>query len=367
MIVKAAVLDRQFFAHQQEYEEAALRVLRSGWYILGQECIAFEQEFAQTFGVEHCVALNSGLDALCLAIRALGIGLGDEVIVPANTFIATVLAITNEGATPVFVEPDEYYNLDAACIESAITHKTRAIIVVHLYGQTANMHPIASLAKKHGLYLVEDCAQSHLAAFDGKISGLWGNIACFSFYPAKNLGAFGDSGAAISNNAGFAEKMRMLRNYGSKVRYYNELAGINSRMDEIQAALLRVKLKYLKELNVERIELAERYLTGVKNPLIELPRVREKAEHIWHQFVVRCKSRDALQAYLKENGITTLIHYPVPPHLAVCYKGLGYKQGDFPVTEQYADEVLSLPIYNGMTDAEISYVIDTVNAYKGEK
>lgn len=366
MKIDLAVLDRQFELHKYEYEMAALRALRSGWYILGHELEDFETEFKAFVGAKHCVGLNSGLDALTLAVRALGIGAGDEVIVPANTYIATVLGITANGATPVFVEPDEYYNLDADKIETMITSKTKAIMVVHLYGQAANMLKIKQIADVHKLYLLEDCAQSHGSHFGDTMTGCFGDIGCFSFYPTKNLGAFGDAGAAVTDNAELAEKIRMLRNYGSKVKYHNEYEGVNSRLDEIQAALLRVKLSHLPELTEERKKIAGKYLSGIKNPLIRLPKLRDEAEHVYHQFVVRVEHRDDFQVYLKQNDIATVIHYPIPPHLAECYHGLGYKKGDFPVAEKMAEEVLSLPMYNGMTEEEIQYVIDICNAWTGD-
>ncbi len=362
--IKCNVLDRQFQMYQSEYERAALRVLRSGWYVLGNEVRQFEEAFARFVGRKYCVGLNSGLDALILSVRALGIGSGDEVIVQANTYIATVLGITENGAVPVFVEPDEYYNMDADKIEQAITERTRAIMVTHLYGQASNMTQIARLAKKHQLELIEDCAQSHGARFEGRMTGTFGISGCFSFYPTKNLGAFGDAGAIVTDDEAFADKIRMMRNYGSKIKYQNEIEGVNSRLDELQAALLRVKLEHLDSLNDERKLLAKRYTEGIVNPGIVLPKLREGAESIYHQYVVRCVERDALQNALEQKGIQTQIHYPVPPHLAKCYAYLGYQRGDFPITETYADEVLSLPIYTGMTFAEQDYVIDQINAWE---
>lgn len=364
MQIKCNVLDRQFQMYQAEYEQAALRVLRSGWYVLGNEVCQFEEEFAQFTGRKYCVGLNSGLDALIMSVRALNIGRGDEVIVQANTYIATVLGITENGATPVFVEPDEYFNIDANKIEQAITDKTKAIMVTHLYGQASEMTKIMDIAKKHQLQIIEDCAQSHGACFDGKMTGTFGISGCFSFYPTKNLGAFGDAGAVVTDDEIFAEKLRMMRNYGSKVKYHNEIAGINSRLDEMQAALLRVKLSHLRELNNERKMLAQRYNKGITNPALILPKVRDGAESIYHQYVVRCISRDSLQKVLEQNGIQTQIHYPIPPHLAKCYHFLGHKKGDYPITESYADEVLSLPIYTGMTLEEQDYVIEKINVYR---
>ncbi|MDE6912860.1 MAG: DegT/DnrJ/EryC1/StrS family aminotransferase [Lachnospiraceae bacterium] len=363
MQIKCNVLDRQFRLHQKEYEEAALRVLRSGWYVLGTEVEKFEEEFAAYTGRKYCVGLNSGLDALIMSVRALGIGEGDEVIVQANTYIATVLGITENKAVPVFIEPDEYFNMDAQKIEQAITPKTKAVMVTHLYGQASNMNLIAEIAGKHQLALIEDCAQSHGACFDGRMTGSFGISGCFSFYPTKNLGAFGDAGAVVTDNKEFADKLRMMRNYGSRVRYYNEIEGLNSRLDEIQAAFLRVKLKYIDELNDERRRLAAAYDIGIRNDKIILPKVRDGANSIYHQYVICCREREELQKFLQEKDIQTQIHYPIPPHLAECYRHLGHKKGEFPLTERYAQEVLSIPIYTGMTDTEQQYVIAQLNEF----
>lgn len=364
MNIEFNVLDRQFFKHQKEYEEAALRVLRSGWYILGKEVEHFEQEFSNYIGSKYCVGLNSGLDALILGFRALGIKAGDEVIVPANTYIASVLGVTENKAIPVLVEPDEYYNIDADKIEESITNKTKAILAVNLYGQAANLNKIQAIAKKYNLYLLEDCAQSHGAKFDNKMTGTFGNIGCFSFYPTKNLGAFGDAGAIVTDNFDIYEKIKMLRNYGSKVKYYNEIEGVNSRLDEIQASLLRVKLTHIEELRFERAINAKKYLKNINNPLINLPKIREHSEHIWHLFVISCNYRDHLQKYLLENNIKTAIHYPIPPHLSEAYKHLNLVKGSFQITESYSDNLLSLPLYDGMTNDEINYVIKVINEYK---
>lgn len=363
MQIKCNVLDRQFQMYQQEYEEAALRVLRSGWYILGNEVKQFEEEFAAYTGRKYCVGLNSGLDALIMSVRALGIGEGDEVIVQANTYIATVLGITENGATPVFVEPDEYFNLDAERIEAAITDKTKAIMVVHLYGQASNMNRIVEIANKYHLPIIEDCAQSHGACFAGKMTGTFGVSGCFSFYPTKNLGAFGDAGAIVTDDKEVADKIRMMRNYGSRIKYVNEIEGINSRLDEMQAALLRVKLTHMQELNDERKVLGERYTKGIRNDKLVKPEIREQADSVFHQYVIRCSEREKLQKYLEEQGIQTQIHYPIPPHLAECYQQMRYKVGDYPITEQYANEVLSLPLYTGMTWEEQDYVIEKLNEF----
>lgn len=356
-------MDRGFEMHQQEYEQKALEVLRSGWYILGQEVKEFEKEFAAKMGARHCVGLASGLDALWIAFRLLGIGAGDEVLVQGNTYIASVMGVTMNGATPVFVEPDEYFNMDPDKIEEKITDKTKAILVTHLYGQSCKMDKVVALAKKYDLRLVEDCAQSHLACYDGQMTGTFGDVGCFSFYPSKNLGAFGDAGAVLVNDDKLAEDFRVYRNYGSEKRYYNKVVGANSRLDEMQAGLLRVRLPHLDEITRERVQIAERYLKEIKNPRLMLPKVREGATSVWHQFVLRCKERDALIAYLNEKEIGTIIHYPIPPHLSEAYAYLGHKEGFLPITEQYANEVLSIPMYNGMTEEEQTYVIEALNQF----
>ena len=263
----------------------------------------------------------------------------------------------------MFVEPDEYFNLDAERIEAAITDKTKAIMVVHLYGQASNMNRIVEIANKYHLPIIEDCAQSHGACFDGKMTGTFGVSGCFSFYPTKNLGAFGDAGAIVTDDKEFADKIRMMRNYGSRIKYVNEIEGINSRLDEMQAALLRVKLTHMQELNDERKVLGERYTKGIQNDKLVKPEIREQADSVFHQYVIRCSEREKLQKYLEEQGIQTQIHYPIPPHLAECYQQMGYKVGDYPITEQYANEVLSLPLYTGMTLEEQDYVIEKLNEF----
>jgi dTDP-4-amino-4,6-dideoxygalactose transaminase len=357
------VLDRQYNAYKAEYDEAVISTLASGWYILGRKCEQFEEKYAKFIGAKHCVSLNSGLDALILAVKALGIGEGDEIIVQANTYIATILAITKNNATPIFIEPDEYYNIDALKIEGKITPKTKAIIVVHLYGQTSDMFAISDIAKKYGLYVIEDCAQSHTAKVNGKMTGTLSDIGCFSFFPTKNMGAFGDGGAIVTDNAELANQIKKLRNYGSSKKYVFEYEGINSRLDEIQASLLLVKLKHIDKLINERKKLALKYLSGIKNNKVILPQLWEQGEHVWHLFVVRTDERDKFMEYLAENGVKTQIHYPIPPHLSECYAYMGYKAGDFPITELYSDTITSLPLYNGMTDDEIDYVIDIINKY----
>lgn len=356
-------LDRGFYQHQEEFEAAALKVLRSGWYIMGKELESFENAFAKYCGADYALGVGNGLDALTLACRAAGIGEGDEVLVQGNTYIASIMGISINGAVPVFVEPDEYYEIDASKLEEKLTDKTKAVMVVHLYGQAAKMDEIVDFCKKHNLKLIEDCAQSHGSCYNGKMTGTFGDIGCFSFYPSKNLGCFGDGGAIVTNNQEYYDKIKMLRNYGSKVRYYNDEVGMNSRLDEMQAALLSVRLSHMEELTKERKELADYYLKNIKNAKIELPKMRENCDHVFHQFVIRSKERDQLIDYLKEKGIGTIIHYPVPPHLAKAYEYLGHKKGDFPITEKFADEVVSIPMYNGLTKEEQDYVIEALNHF----
>lgn len=356
---------RQFSLHSDEYENKALEVLRSGWYILGKELETFEKEWANYIGTKYCVGLANGLDALKISFHLLDIKKGDEVIVCANAYIACVMGITVDGATPVFVEPDEYDNIDADKIEEAITPKTKAILAVHLYGQACDMTKIMNIANKHNLKVVEDCAQSHGNHWKDKKVGTFGDVACFSFYPSKGCGAFGDGGCITTDNEDLAKKFKIYRNYGSEKRYHNQVIGSNSRLDEIQAGLLRVKLKHLDELNEERCLIANRYLKKIKNPIITLPKVRPNADSTWHQFVIHTKQRDKLQEYLKEKEIGTLIHYPIPPHLSEAYAYLGKKEGDYPVAEKNAKEVLSLPMYNGMTEEEQTFVINTINDFRG--
>lgn len=364
MKIVANRLDRGFYKYQQEFEEKVLEVLRSGWYVLGKEVSLFEEEFARYVGSRYCVGLASGLDALWIAFKILGIGQGDEVIVQGNTYIASVMGITMNGATPVFVEPDQYNNIDVNKIEERITTNTKAILVVHLYGQCAQMSKIMEIAKKYNLKVVEDCAQSHGATDNGKQTGTFGDIGCFSFYPSKNLGAFGDAGAITTNNKEIADKFRIFRNYGSEKRYHNMIVGSNSRLDEMQAGLLRIRLSHLNELNEERRIICERYINEINNKYIELPQVREGVTTVWHQFVIKSEKRDELIAYLNEKEIGTIIHYPIPPHLSQAYEYLNVKKGSLPITEAYADQVLSLPLYNGMTEEEQTYVISVINNFR---
>lgn len=356
-------MDRGFFEYQKEFEDKALEVLRSGWYVLGKEVLAFEEEFASYIGSKYCVGVASGLDALWIAVRLLRIGAGDEVIVQGNTYIASVMGITMNGATPVFVEPDEHYGMNPAEIEKNITDKTKAVLVTHLYGMASRMDEIVSICKKHNLRLVEDCAQSHGACFNGTVTGNFGDIGCFSFYPSKNLGAFGEGGAITTNDESIAKACKVFRNYGSQKRYYNEVVGTNSRLDELQAGLLRVRLSHLKELTEERVKLAKKYDDGINSPIIKKPALANGATGVWHQYVISCEARDKLIDYLNDKDIGTIIHYPVPPHLQECYKYLGHKKGDYPITERLAETVLSIPMYNGMTEEEQEYVIRAINDF----
>lgn len=357
-------LDRGFLKYQKEFEDKALDVLRSGWYVLGPEVSSFEEEFAEYTGAKYCVGLASGLDALWIAFRLFGIGKGDEVIVQGNTYIASVMGITINGATPVFVEPDEHFGIDVNKIEELITDKTKAVLVVHLYGMASRMDKVEEICHKHKLKLVEDCAQSHGACFKGQMTGTFGDIGCFSFYPSKNLGAFGDGGAIVTNDENLARECRIFRNYGSEKRYYNKVVGANSRLDEIQAGLLRIRLKHIRDLTNERVCIAERYTRQIKNELVKLPSLVDGATCVWHQYVVRCEDRDRLVEYLNAKEIGTIIHYPIPPHLAEAYKYLGHGEGFLPITEHLAKSVLSIPMFNGMTSEEQSYVIDAINSFK---
>jgi len=343
-------------------EEALRRVLRSGTYILGTELQAFEREFADYCGARHCVGVGNGLEALHLILRACGIGEGDEVLVPANTYIATWLAVSHAGARPVPVEPDpRTYNIDPALIESAVTARTKAIIAVHLYGQPADMDTVNAVAARHGLKVIEDAAQAHGAKYKGRRAGSLGHAAGFSFYPSKNLGALGDAGAVVTNDAKIASTVRTLRNYGSSTRYYNEHIGFNSRLDELQAAFLRVKLAQLDNWNARRTAIANRYLEALADAGLVLPFVPTWAEPAWHLFVVRSKYRDELQKWLDASGIMSLIHYPVPPHLQRAYAHLDIPEGTMPVTEAVHREVVSVPIGPHMTSENCA---DTVRALK---
>ena len=340
------------------------RVFDSSWYILGKEDTEFEKEFAAFCGTGYAIGVGNGLDALMLCLKALEIGAGDEVIVPSNTYIATALAVTYVGASPILVEPDPAtYNIDPSRIEEAITDKTKAIMPVHLYGQACDMDPILEVAKKHGLYVVEDCAQAHGALYKGKRVGSFGDAAGFSFYPGKNLGALGDGGAAVTDDEALAKKIRTIANYGSDYKYHNIYKGNNSRLDEIQAAFLSAKLKHLDRMNEERRRVADRYLSGIKNDKLVLPYIAEGCVPVWHIFAVRCDMRDDLEKYLNDRGIGTNKHYPIPIHRQVCYSDLGIPEGALPIAESISATELSLPLYYGMTDEDVDYVIDAINTF----
>ena len=345
----------------KELKEATNRVIDSNWYILGKEVENFEREFANYLGVKYCIGVGNGLEALHIILRAYSIGEGDEVIIPSNTYIATALAVSYAGATPIMVEPDEQtYNINPDLIEEKITKKTKAIMPVHLYGQACDMDPINEVAKKYNLKVIEDAAQAHGATYKGRKCGALGDASGFSFYPTKNLGALGDAGAITTNDKELTEKVRALRNYGSEKHYYNKYMGFNSRLDEMQASILRVKLRHLEEFNKERKMIAQLYLNGLQDTNLILPYVPEWAEPVWHQFVIRSKKRDELQEYLKLKGIGTLIHYPLPIHLQEAYKHLGYKKGDFPIAEKIAKEVLSLPIWVGLSEEFIKCIVNMI-------
>lgn len=364
-MIEANNLLRQYNLFAADYEKKALEVLRSGWYILGKEVEGFEKEWAEYIGTKYAVGVASGLDSLWIAFRLLGIHQGDDVIVCSNAYIACVMGITINGGNPIFVEPDEYDNIDADKIEAALTPNTKAILAVHLYGQSCDMTKIMDIAHRHNLKVVEDCSQSHGNRWHGQRVGSFGDVGCFSFYPTKGCGAFGDAGCITTNSEELARKFKIFRNYGSEKHYHNIVVGANSRLDEIQAGLLRVKLTHLDEFNAERQRIAERYMAGIKNPLVQLPKLRPGADSSWHQFVIHTSKRDALQQYLLDHEIKTLIHYPIPPHLSDAYAYLGKHRGDYPIAERYADEVLSLPMYNGMTEVEQETVIETINSFKG--
>lgn len=345
-----------------EIDQAIARVLDSGWYVLGSEVESFETEFARFCEAEHCVGVGNGLDALHLALLAMGVGPGDEVIVPSNTYIATWLAVSQCGATPVPVEPSEStYNIDPDRIEQAITAKTKAILPVHLYGQPADMDSIIGVARRYNLRVLEDGAQAHGARYKGKKIGGHGDAVAWSFYPGKNLGAFGDGGAVTTNDPDIADKIRVLRNYGSRKKYENEVQGVNSRLDPIQAAVLRVKLAHLNEWNARRAEVATHYLTQIHNSDVILPLVPEWAEPAWHLFVIRHKNRSSFQQKLNNSGIDTLIHYPIPPHQQMAYASLGLMPEDYPLALQFSNEVLSLPIGPHLRIGDFTAIANLIN------
>lgn len=348
----------------KDIRSAFERVYENSWYIDGNEDRAFEDAFANYCGSAYCVGVGNGLDALLLSLKALEIGPGDEVLLPANTYIATALAVTYAGAKPILVEPDiRTYNINPSYIEEKITSNTKAIIPVHLYGQPCDMDSIMEISAKHNLLVVEDCAQAHGATYKGKKIGTFGDVSGFSFYPGKNLGALGDAGAIVTNNKKLADKIRALGNYGSDYKYHHIYKGNNSRLDEMQAAFLAAKLPHLNKINEERRRIANKYLTGIKNEEITLPYIPEYSNPVWHIFAIRSNRRDELERFLKDAGIATNKHYPIPIHLQDCYKDLGYKKGDLPISEEISSTELSIPLYYGMTDEEVQYVIDTLNCF----
>ncbi len=355
----------QYLELKDEFDSAYQRVMDSGWYILSDEVRTFEQEFADYLNVKHCVGVGNGLEALELILMAHGIGQGDEVIVPANTYIASWLAVSYVGAVPVPVEPDPATsNIDPARIGSAISQRTRAIMPVHLYGQTTEMDEIWRIAEQHQLAIIEDSAQTHGARYRDRMAGNLGSAAAFSFYPTKNLGAFGDAGAVTTNDDRLADRVQVLRNYGSRRKYFNEERGHNSRLDPLQAAFLRVKLKHLDEWNDRRKRIAGYYLENLKDlPGLSLPQIARDADHVWHVFVIAHPDRDGLQAHLEGCGIGTLIHYPVPPHLSQAYADLHYQAGDFPISEQLARTVLSIPMGPHLKLEDAGFVVEKIREF----
>lgn len=351
---------------RKDLDAAFKKVVDKSYFIQGEECEKFEEEYAAYCGTKYCVGVATGLDAIYLILKALDIEAGDEVIVPSNTYIATALAVSFTGAKPVFVEPViDTYNIDVTRIEEKITEKTKAIIAVHLQGRAADMDAINAIAKKHGLYVLEDAAQAHGARYKGQKVGALSDAAAWSFYPGKNLGALGDGGCITTNNKQIADKVRALGNYGSDYKYHHIYQGTNSRLDEMQAAFLRVKLPHLDKWNQARRKIAEAYLEGITNPLIKLPLATSADyEHIYHVFVIRCDRRDELEKYLRDNGIGTVKHYPVPMHLQKAYEELHIQEGELPIAEEISKTVLSIPMYYGMTDEEVEYVIDKLNEFE---
>lgn len=364
MQIPFSSLDKMHKEIENEMRNKFLEVYREGWFIQGKECEAFEREFAEYCGVKYCVGCGNGLDALFLILKAYGIGKGDEVIVPSNTFIATALAVSYTGAVPVLVEPEiDTYTINPCLIEDKITNRTKAIIAVHLYGSPASMDIIIKVARKYNLVVIEDAAQAHGAIYKGRKVGSLGDAAGFSFYPGKNLGALGDGGAVVTNNRILAEKVRFLGNYGSDYKYHHVYQGHNSRLDELQASFLRIKLKYLDKWNRERGEIAERYIKEICNPLIILPKISKDCKHVFHIFAIRCKERDSLEKYLKDRGIMTNKHYPIPIHMQKAYDNLNIKKGTLPISEEISGTELSLPMFYGMSEDEVNYIIKNLNNY----
>ena len=360
MNIPANRLDRGFYQYQDEFEAKALEVLRSGWYVLGKEVAEFEKEFAAYCGAKYCVGVANGLDALTLALRAYDFPKDSEVIVPSNTYIATILAVVNAGLKPILVEPDiETYNIDVKLIEKAITTKTKAIMPVHLYGKMCDMPKILEIAEKYSLKIIEDAAQAHGAAINGKKVGAWGDITAFSFYPTKNLGALGDAGAITTNDEELADKIRFLRNYGSNKKYHNEFVGVNSRLDEIQAAFLRVKLPYLDKINEHKNELAKIYYKKLEDLKFVLPKKQDGFFDVYHIFNIRCDKRDELKKYLELRGIKTDIHYPIPPNKQIAMKGILDKT-ETSISEEIHKTTLSLPISFGHSEKDIKVVCEAL-------
>ncbi|WP_297480007.1 DegT/DnrJ/EryC1/StrS aminotransferase family protein [Thermococcus sp.] len=353
-------LKREYREIKEEIDLAIGRVLERGWFILGEELVAFEREFGQYIGTKHVIGVNSGSDALYLAVKALGIGKGDEVITVSHTFISTVDAITRNGARPVFVDIDpETYTMDVSQLENAITERTKAIIPVHIYGHPADMAPIMEIANDYGLYVIEDASQAHGAEYKGKKVGSIGHVSCFSFYPTKNLGAYGDAGAIATNDDELADKLRMMRNYGSPRKYYHEFVGVNSRLDEIQAAVLRVKLKYLDKWNQRRRKIARVYKELLRDTDIITPIEKEWAKHVYHLYVVQHGKRDELEKCLLSKGIHVQIHYPVPVHLQPAYTKLGFNV-ELPITERVSQRILSIPMSPWLSEEEVKYVAEAI-------
>lgn len=364
MRVKVTDFPKEYNILKEELDRAYRRVMESGWYILGEEVKEFEKEFSKFVGAKYCVGVGNGLDALHLGLVALGVKQGDEVIVPSNTYIATWIAGSLTGARPIPVEPNENtFNINPELVEKAITERTKGIIPVHLYGQPADIDPIMEIAEKYNLFVLDDAAQAHGAKYKGKMVGSMTDVTAFSFFPTKNLGALGDGGCVTTNDEEMAEKLVALRNYGESKKYYNKYIGFNSRLDELQAAFLRVKLKHLDEMNCKKSHIAKRYISEISNENIDFPEVLSYCEPVWHQFVIRTNKRDDLKQYLSENGIDTLIHYPIPPHLQEAYRHLRITEGRLPISERLAKSVLSLPISWTMESESISAIVELINGW----
>lgn len=366
MTVPFLSFDAMNDAFKEEAKATFERFFDSKWYVLGEMTKQFELDYAAFNQTQFAIGISNGLDALQIALRVLGVGEGDEVIVPSNTYIATALAVSYVGATPIFVEPNpKTYNIDPQRISEAISPKTKAIMPVHLYGQSCEMDAIMSIAKKHGLWVIEDNAQAHGAAYNGKLTGSFGELNATSFYPSKNVGALGEAGAITCDNAELAQKVKAIRNYGSQQRYYNEIKGFNARIDELQAGLLSIKLKHIARWTAERQQIAAWYRTALADcQTVQLHQIAEGATHVYHLFVICHPQRDELQQFLQEKGIGTVIHYPIPPHLQQAYQDLGYKKGDFPIAEQIADTILSLPLFIGMSKTQVEYVANCIKEFE---